>query len=1141
MKYLYLNYLDVNTPSTDAQTAVSIAVATTTSKPSDYGLTVDDLKRIVNFDQRTSADLLRLLNEEFGGAEGVARLLKSDVLQGLEVDKSHEAGRFSLQNRAGSRVSIKSISEGKDDKGPKNLPLDFEKRQVVFGRNLIDPPPSPTIFELVLENIKEDTIVQVLLVGAIVILIIGVATHPKDGWIEGLAIFIAVVIVLTVSAGNDYHKDKKFKKLMLLQSDKKTKVVRGGIKEEVSSWDLVVGDIVELSVGDEIPADGLFLRGNQLVVDESPLTGESLPVRKDSKQPFIFSGCQINEGNAYMVVTAVGLNSSGGQIQELLNESSKDGTPMQQKLKELAVFVGKVGVAAGALTFLGLAIRWAALLPARIEDNGGWSGDFLLDIVKHFVLGVTIVVVAVPEGLPLAVTISLAFSMMKMIQDKCFVRYLDASETMGEATCICTDKTGTLTENRMTVVRILAGNKIYNGEGSGDADAKAYNPATLPTRIRDVLCEGVSINSTCFITEYNQKGQPKFVGSATEGSLLVLANKLGVKYDDARKNLVKLDNGVWTFNSERKRMTTIVKTSGAVETDVNCPYRIHTKGASEIVLELCTRTLSEDGQTVVPLSANDRELAQQKIIDWASDGLRTLVIAYRDTDIVYSTEEGASNSNPDQDLVFIGLVAIKDPLRSEVPRAVSICKGAGLTVRMVTGDNILTASKIAKECGIMYDDGIAMEGPAFRAMTDDERKRILPKLQVLARSSPRDKFILVSLLREMGEVVAVTGDGTNDAPALKEADVGFAMGISGTQIAMNASDIILLDDNFASIVNAIRWGRNVLAAVRKFLQFQLAVNMIAIIITFIGSISLGVTPLNAVQLLWVNLIMDSLGALALASDEPDDDILEKPPHGRNESILSFEMKQYIVIQVIYQTAAVLTLLYAGASIIPHYEDITDVAFWDAKVRTMVFSTFILLQLANETLARQLHHELNFVRGLWRNKLFLFLMFLILLIQVIVVQFGTSFVQTTPLTWQEWFICSLIAFINVPYTVVARLIVRFLNEKYGWGPVHGKHALEPRSTSTHKITPSTLSEVKVDQQTEKAPIVSQDEHVMPWAKFTNAIKKQWKTLVGKFGSKKQEQETKEHPTAQSHQLERFTSQNSLRNSRCKYLFGSVFTF
>lgn len=434
-----------------------------------------------------------------------------------------------------------------------------------------------------------------------------------------------------------------------------------------------------------------------------------------------------------MLVTAVGVQSSGGKIQELLNASQDEMTPLQEKLKDVAILIGKVGVAAGVITFIGLAVRWgidiANATPvsstACSSASSGGTGvlDRLAAIVEDFVIAITVIVVAVPEGLPLAVTLALSLSMFKMMRDNCFVRHLDASETMGQATTVCTDKTGTLTYNRMSVVRIMVGDRIYKGEGSGDKDAMPFSPKTFANEIRAVLADGICINSNCFIKNEELLDEPGvlpiFVGSATEGALLVFARKIGVNYKTVRQRIKIVENGIWSFSAEKKRMSTLVEHENS--------YRLYTKGASEIILSLCTKALNSETMEVAPITANEISIISKNIKTWASEGLRTFALAYKDVTTKY---DSSIDDNIDSDLIFIALIAIKDPLRKEIPGAVAMCQKAGLTIRMVTGDNILTATKIAKECNIFHGDGIALEGPVFRAMSDEEKLAAVPKLQV---------------------------------------------------------------------------------------------------------------------------------------------------------------------------------------------------------------------------------------------------------------------------------------------------------------------------------------------------------------------------------------------------------------------------
>jgi Ca2+-transporting ATPase len=920
-----------------------------------FKVTPHEMVELVDFDKREDAKHVMMIKEK-GGLEGLAGLLQTDLKTGLDTSRETEK---------------------------------FRERQYWFGRNFIEPPPPMPLWKMVWENLQ-DRILQILLAGAAINLVLGMIFEgPAQGWLEGVAIFVAVAIVVFVTSGNNYLKERKFRAIMLLQGQRMVKVRRDGKILQILNSDVLVGDIVQLESGDEIPADGLFIEGNRFAVDESPLTGETIPVKKSELRPFVFAGTQVAEGSGTVLVTTVGALSTGGQIQALLNEQRKDGTPLQDKLEVLAKQIGFVGVLAGLITFFALDLRWI-IVTATTDDFFSW-GSFE-EVVHAFVLGVTLVVVAVPEGLPLAVTISLAYSMSKMIKDKNFVRHLAASETMGEATAICSDKTGTLTENRMTVTKAFVG-------GIEDPTSQ-----TLPKLAAEVLLEGISVNSTAHVQKIDSP-TPVFVGNKTEGALLVYAHKLGCEYDTIRKSRNKI--GEIPFSSARKRMSTIIVTADGA--------RVYTKGASEIVLGLCSSMITPQGE-VVPLDPDTRAKYEQMIISYASQGLRTLTLGYRQVSGVPKFGEPEEEKALEQELTFIAVVGIKDPVRKEVPDAVKICQRAGLKVRMVTGDNILTAKHIATECGILTPDGVALEGPEFRKMDEPTRDAILPKLAVLARSSPQDKFILVSRLRKLGDVVAVTGDGTNDGPALKEADVGFAMGIAGTDVAKNASDIILLDDNFSSIVKAILWGRNVYDCIRKFLQFQLGVNIVAIVVTVVSALITGEAALSAVQLLWVNLIMDTFGALALATDSPLPSILFRPPHRRDESIVSVEMLIYMGGQAIYQMIVLLFILFYGYH---WFSDTHD----EVRIHTYVFTTFILLQVANMLQARVLGGQINFVRDLHKNPYFIPLMVIIIGVQILFVTFVGAFVSTRSLHIAEWLICFAFVLPNFLWGLLLRFFIR----------------------------------------------------------------------------------------------------------------------
>lgn len=1037
--------------NTLSRSHTSIILSPRASTTSRYGITKEELGELVSFDNRDDPNQLAMINsEKYGGITGISLLLKSDIVKGLPVKKSKqnkwdssESLLDDLRNGtdAGKRRPWWKFWESQDTTYPKAIEkkvkvghvLDSAFRIQNFGKNLIAPPDPVSIPRMIYDKVREDTILKVLIVSSIIALIVGLLRDPVEGWVDSMAIIIAVVLVSTVTSINDYTKEKKFKKLLLLQSAKRVRVIRDGTRDEISSWDLLVGDIVELGIGDEVPADGLYIRGNNLIIDESPLTGESRAVRKDAKNIFVFSGCQVSDGEGFMLVTAVGANSTGGKIQEKLSERQNELTPLQVKLTRVAAIIGYVGLAAAGVTFLALIIRWGITFAAR--KAAGDSIDpkaEIFTVLQFLILSVTILVVAVPEGLPISVTMSLGFSMFKMMKENCFVRQLQSSETMGAATCICTDKTGTLTENRMTVVRAMFGDRVFNGEGSGISNSKPFHSRTMAVELRDLVAENVAVNTTCFLKAGKDKSRPLFVGSATEGSMLVFIDKLGVQYERIRKMVPKVDDGTWLFDSTRKAMSTLVypgTQAPTVSNQEDYKYCLHAKGAPENILAQCSHFVDKRGTTCRVLTAEDHTRFTKVIKQWASDGLRTIALAYRHT-FIHPNEEQSSLSPegkicPEHDLVLIGFLGIKDPVRPLVPQAVKETQDAGLFVRMVTGDNLLTASKIAQECGILKPGGIAIEGRRFRVLKRDDKMKLLPHLHVLARSSPLDKLELVKLLKEMGEVVAVTGDGTNDAPALKEADVGFAMGISGTQIAINSSDIVLLDDNFISIVAAIKWGRNVLNSVRKFLQFQLSVNFTTVFSTIISSAITGVSLMDSAELLWVNLIMDSFGALSLASEEPDSSVFSQPPHKRDAGMLSAPMKLYIFSQTVFQVSLLISMDYMMQPVVKMlYPSITDSDTIALHVSTMIVTSFVILQIFSQVMSRQLANEIHIFKGIFQNRLFVAVQVIIFVIQVLLVQVGYQFFGAIPMNFMQWLICIGIAALNMPFIVIVRLIAKF---------------------------------------------------------------------------------------------------------------------
>lgn len=634
---------------------------------------------------------------------------------------------------------------------------------------------------------------------------------------------------------------------MLQKEDRVIDVTRSGKEMQISVYKVLVGDIVHLKPGDLIPVDGIFISGHGVKCDESSATGESDHLKKTAADEvwklmstggvyqnldcFILSGSKVLEGVGTFVATNVGVHSSFGQTMMALREDT-DPTPLQQKLNNLAEAIAKLGGGSALLLFIVLLIRFLVSL----KDSNASSDEKGQNFMRILITSVTVVVVAVPEGLPLAVTLALAFATTRMQKDNNLVRVLRACETMGNATTVCSDKTGTLTQNKMTVVAGTLGLHTSFGpewdftldEDAKSVDEKDYNFPTvldiseardkLSDVVKAVLLQSIVANSTAF-EEAN--GTTEFIGSKTETALLSFArDNLGMgplATERANSAIVQLI----PFDSARKCMGAVVQLSNGI-------YRLFVKGASEILLAQCTRIITDPTGPLgnSELVNDNRDSLNEIIVQYASRSLRTIGLVYRDFPQWPPEGVRVQPEDPTQadfadvftEMVFFGIVGIQDPLRPGVKEAVDDCRHAGVVVRMVTGDNVMTAKAIARDCGILQAGGIVMEGPQFRNLSPANMEQVIPRLQVLARSSPEDKRILVKKLKELGETVAVTGDGTNDGPALKTADVGFSMGIAGTEVAKEASAIILMDDNFASIVKALMWGRAVNDAVKKFLQ-----------------------------------------------------------------------------------------------------------------------------------------------------------------------------------------------------------------------------------------------------------------------------------------------------------------------------------
>lgn len=944
-----------------------------------FPLSTDTLAKLVD---PKNPDLFK----ELGGLEGLGRDLHADLKRGLSPPPQEELDLLS-ENEVESR------------------------RVTKYAKNILPPPPQETLWDMIFGALQ-DKILLLLIGAAIISIVLGsipeTSEHPETGFIDGLAILIAVIIVVCVTSGNDFQKQRQFQKLNAKKNDRVVKCIRGGEQMQISVFDVRVGDILMVETGDIVCADGVFVSGHALKCDESAMTGESIPIKKglieDEADPFLISGSQVIEGVGNMLVIAVGINSFNGRTMMALRVPDEE-TPLQQKLEVLAGNIGKFGIIAAVLLLLIGIPKY--FIEAAVKDVDMSSQEFKkkagADVVKLIINAITIVVVAVPEGLPLAVTIALAYGMIKMLADNNLVRHLSACETMGGATNICSDKTGTLTQNVMTVVTAWVGGKNITEINERTKDQ-------LPKDLKDALFQGIAMNSNAF-EALNQKGVMDFVGSKTECALLKFGKLADYDYMAIREGTTI--HQLYPFSSARKCMSTVVKVGEG-------HYRLYTKGASEIVLGMCNRVLvaaqnSNTEAEIIPLDQGLNNHLRNVITEYATDALRTLCMAY--TDIHGEIDWSVA---PENNMVLLAIVGIRDPLRPEVPEAVRVCQKAGITVRMVTGDNIVTAENIAKHAGILRPGGLCMEGPKFRELSVEQMDRVIPRLQVLARSSPTDKQLLVGRLKELGEVVAVTGDGTNDAPALKMADIGFSMGVSGTEVAIAASDVVLLDDNFASIVKAALWGRNIFNAIRKFLQFQLTVNVVAVTLAFIGTLSgeHGESPLTAVQLLWVNLIMDSLAALSLATEVPSPDLLNEKPTGRHAALITRKMWRFIFGHAIFQIAITFALLYGGAGI---FGFDTSIQSQRTELFTIIFNTFVMMQLFNELNARMLKDEVNMFTNILKNRFFIIIMIITLILQVIFVELGGQFTSTVGLSYWEWFVCIGLGMVEVPYGILLRFI------------------------------------------------------------------------------------------------------------------------
>lgn len=838
-----------------------------------------------------------------------------------------------------------------------------------FGENILTPPPRTPLWKLFLEKFK-DPIIRILLVAAVLSLVISIMHNE---YAETIGIFVAIFLATGVGFWFEMDANKKFDILNQVNDDILIKVLRDGNIHEVAKRDIVVGDIVVLETGEEVPADGELLEAISLQVNESTLTGEPVidkttePAEFDPEATYpsnhILRGTTIVNGHCIYKVEKIGDATEFGKVAGKSTEINNDKTPLNKQLDKLAKFISIIGFIVAGITFLGLLTK--DILAGVFTSDNLLTLETAGRILQYFMVAVTLIVVSVPEGLPMSVTLSLALSMRKMLKTNNLVRKMHACETMGATTVICTDKTGTLTQNQMQVHQT----NFYalSGQILGEDEAS--------TLIR----EGISINSTAYL-DYTNPEKIKPLGNPTEAALLLWLHSQHINYMDYRESIKVLNQ--LTFSTERKYMATIVDSS------LGGKVILYIKGAPEIVFAKCSQVLTPNGTVT---ASGYQPLVEEQLLNYQNQAMRTLGFAYKVLNVKNYEE---IDNIAAKDLTFLGIVAISDPVRPDVPAAVKKCLHAGIDVKIVTGDTPATAREIGRQIGIWKETDTEEQiitGVDFEKLSDDIALKRVLQLKIMCRARPTDKQRLVELLKRAGAVVAVTGDGTNDAPALNHADVGLSMG-TGTSVAKEASDITLLDDSFNSIATAVMWGRSLYHNIQRFILFQLTINLSALLIVLIGSMLGHELPLTVTQMLWVNMIIDTFAAAALASLPPDPKVMEEKPRKTTDFIISPKMKNYILGIGLSFTFLLLGMIYwftNTGNALSRYE------------LSVFFTTFVMLQFWNMFNAKAFLSQGSAFKKLKDSTGFLIVMFIIPIGQYLIVQFGGDVFRTVPLSLKDW--------------------------------------------------------------------------------------------------------------------------------------------
>ena len=855
-------------------------------------------------------------------------------------------------------------------------PEQVEKSRSTYGTNSFVRQSHESLAKRIWDASTEPMLVM-LIFAAIITLAVNITRYFTGGeynFLECVGIFAAIALSVVITIITEGKSAKTFEALNKINEDTLIKVIRNGEPQLIAQKEIVVGDIIMIETGDKIVADGRLFSSNDLSVDESALTGESLPVKKDAefvcqkstpvaeRANMLYSGCFVSAGNGQMLVTGVGNDTEFGQIAQELSSIEKTTTPLQEKLDKLGKQITVLGASAAAIVF--------AIEVLQFVMNGQLNLDTVSDA---FITSIVLIVAAVPEGLPTIVAVSLALNIIKMSKENALVKKMIACETIGCVNIICSDKTGTLTENRMTVQKIYTGGELIDPEQLKD----------------EMLLKNYCINSNANISE--EDGSWSFIGNPTEGSLLAAAAKAGVDYQELRQaaDIVR----VFPFSSQNKDMSTIVRENGK--------EILYVKGNPEKIISLCTG-----------ISEEEKEKNFHLMEEFQNKAGRLLAFAHKELEGQYNDEE---QDEVEQGLIYDGFVVISDPLSPDVYESIRNCRSAGIEVKMLTGDNIRTARAIANELHMLDDDHIAVEAADIEKLTDEELKEALKKIQVIARSTPLVKMRVVKLLKEQGNVVAVTGDGINDAPAIKHADVGIAMGIAGTDVTKEASDMVLLDDSFSTIIKAVQWGRGIYENFKRFIQFQLTVNVSSVVVVICSILAGFSAPFTALELLWINIIMDGPPALTLGLEPIRPDLLKHKPTRRNENIISKKMLLRIFVNGIF-----ISVIF----MLQHFKNFLGAA--PEEEATVLFTLFVLFQLFNAFNCRELDDTPMF-KNLLKNKLMLGVFLLVLILQGIITQFGAAVFETVPLSAAMWGKMLLTAFtviiLNEGIKAVKRLFVR----------------------------------------------------------------------------------------------------------------------